>query len=252
MINLEEKLITEKRRQIDSMDKVSKHFESVLAEAEYEDIDILKRAGFDVNMYNSILRKRDRDCTGFEPSRVFHKDEIKNICLKYDLRFLPVEYYKGTLDAELPQKLKALPIPLSYTNSDNFRIVAPKSSFNLTERPKDPLLFYKLPDGLYYLVHKWGSDLSVFNRVKGFFKTYRFILPIVWVLSLITLNVFLVNNVHWSSYKPLPPDALDVPKWLFALSLLGSILFGASGCINWLFATESYTEDYNSEYKFKN
>lgn len=251
MINLEEKLISEKQDYIESMDKIAKHFEGVLAEAEVEDIAVLESAGFDISLYKKILKTRDRNVSLFEPSRIFHEDEIKILCLKYDLRFLPVKYYKGTLDSALPQKLKELGVSRRYTHSDDFRIVAPKSSFKLVERPKDPLLFYELGDGMFYLVHKWGADLSIFNRVKGFLKTYRFILPIVLVLSLIGFNVFLGNNVHWSSYKPLPPDVLDVPKWLFALSIIASVPFGALGSMNWLFETDSYEKDYNSEYKMR-
>jgi len=46
-----------------------------------------------------------------------------------------------------------------------FFIAAPAESFALQPRPIDPLLFCQLGDDLFYLVHKWGNDISVFRRL---------------------------------------------------------------------------------------
>ena len=37
---------------------------------------------------------------------VFTRQEIKDICIKYDLRFLRTEYFKAALDTEIAGKLK--------------------------------------------------------------------------------------------------------------------------------------------------
>lgn len=60
--------------------------------------------------------------------------------------------------------------PKAESRKPNCLIVAPKESFRLQERPKDPLFFYQINDEYFYLIHKWGNDLSVFRRIIGLFK----------------------------------------------------------------------------------
>lgn len=66
----------------------------------------------------------------------------------------------------------------------NFYILAPENMFSL-ERKKyvtkaelrkeeDPIIFFKINDSYYRMIHKWGNDLSIFRRILGFtFKNAR-------------------------------------------------------------------------------
>lgn len=65
----------------------------------------------------------------------------------------------------------------------NYKILAPKESFNLQTRPKDPLLFLELAGGTYYLVHKWGNDLSVFKSrlIKTMSLFILASLPVIYI-----------------------------------------------------------------------
>lgn len=116
----------------------------------------------------------------FKQERVFHISQIEETCNKYSLRFLPSVMYKGTIDKELPYKITNFEAAygvkcqcskpkndrwLSDGEVQNTFIMAPASSFELQEKPKDPLFFYKINEEYYYLIHKWGNDLNVFRRM---------------------------------------------------------------------------------------
>jgi len=181
----------------------------------------------------------------FDQSRVFHISQIEKTCNKYYLRFLPTAYYKGTLDEKLPFKVATFELAHgveleSYQDYDslgmqfyydmlnrkqekqkvnNSYIMAPKESFNLEQRPKDPLLFYKINDEYFYLIHKWGNDLSIARRLKSI-SSHRgsffyclltilllsaFLLPSVVGIILVVIfgAMTLVSGIMWSCGDPM-------------------------------------------------
>lgn len=111
----------------------------------------------------------------FNQERVFHISQIETLCKKYYLKFLPSVYYKGSIDPLLPVKINQFEIAYSVSCEKwNSYIAAPKTSFRLEEKPKDPLLFYKINDEYFYLIHKWGNDLSITRRILPLLATTRF------------------------------------------------------------------------------
>lgn len=95
---------------------------------------------------------------------IYSIDEIKAICIRYRLRFLNTKYFRREFPYEAVQKIKALET-LSGVKIEKFRIIAPGEAFNLEDANKDPMLFTELADGRYYLLHKWGKDLSWSRKV---------------------------------------------------------------------------------------
>jgi hypothetical protein len=111
----------------------------------------------------------------FAQDRVFHISQIEGICKKYRLRFLPTEMYKGVIDNDLPNRISTFEVAYNVRCTPyNTRIVAPKESFKLKERPKDPLMFYKINDEYFYLIHKWGNDLSISRAILPLFSNTLF------------------------------------------------------------------------------
>ncbi len=137
----------------------------------------------------------------FDQSRVFHISQIENICMKYYLRFLPSCLYKGAIDKELPYKINNFEAVYSVKCNSKYDgdperctgntfIVAPSESFKLKPKELDPLLFYSINDEYFYLIHKWGADLSITRRIKSFFSTPKpaIIVALCIVLALAYLN----------------------------------------------------------------
>ena len=98
------------------------------------------------------------------PENIYTIETIEKICIRYRLRFLDTKYFKPQFPYDALMKIKTI----ERTNGiriEKFRIIAPGEAFNLEDVNKDPLLFAELADGRYYLLHKWGKDLSWFRRV---------------------------------------------------------------------------------------
>ncbi len=107
---------------------------------------------------------------------VYSEQQVQKLCLKYRLRCLEVDYFKGKLDEAVPEKKKSF--KEAYTEvmgqevaEQDYRIVAPSEMFRLKNVPLDPLLMYRFKmDGAYYykLVHQWGGDLNSWRAVSSF------------------------------------------------------------------------------------
>ena len=129
------------------------------------------------NLYNELLTVKKRSNKDenksifklkFNPSKLrseklFHVEDIRKICIDYRLRFLDVKLFKGKIPNEAIKKLEEF--KNQHKNLDlELKIMAPSKLFEL-ENYDDPLLFAKLEDGYYYLIHKWGNDLSPMRKV---------------------------------------------------------------------------------------
>lgn len=137
--------------------------------------DALQRVGISTLETANVIKKkvdsRADETVSFKKERVFHISQIEAICNKYYLRFLPANYYKGSIDHELPTKITNFEAAYKVKcGTGNTLIMAPKESFKLQEQPKDPLFFYQINDDYYYLIHKWGNDLSVFRQIKALYS----------------------------------------------------------------------------------
>ena len=154
--------------------------EMILAAQEYDKLTkepgskaILKRIGFDEALEEfkqnaNQVNKRDELQKKYDRERIFDWQQIQSLCVKYRLRFLSTKLYKGTIDSKVTLKVSQFELAHQIkTEKDNYMIVAPKESFRLQSKPKDPLLFYDLGDGFYYLIHKWGNDLSFSRRINS-------------------------------------------------------------------------------------
>lgn len=150
----------------------------------------------------------------FNQDRVFHISQIEEICNKYYLKFLPTCLYKGSIDKDLPfkinnfetaYKVKCFSREREYNweeNKGNTFIIAPSESFKLQARPLDPLLFYKINDEYYYLIHKWGNDLNIFRRLKAIFSSQLLSFTVFHGVLLSIIYCF-INYEYPAVYVPL-------------------------------------------------
>ncbi len=111
-------------------------------------------------------RERITRITDPEPERIFDEAIIRDLCIKYRLRFLDAGLYKGELPAQAVHAIRLLE-----RRSDgplhSFKMMAPAEMFRLCDSEVDPLLFAPLGGGRYYLVHRWGKDLNAARIVLG-------------------------------------------------------------------------------------
>lgn len=132
--------------------------------------EVLERCGLNKNIlrgYNIYERLEENweSIKSFNQERVFHISQIKSICKKYHLKFFNVEYFEGKIPDNFNQVLS------DFENKYGVElygymlyVMAPAPQFNLTKKPKDPILFYQINNEYFYLIYKWGEDLSIFRR----------------------------------------------------------------------------------------
>lgn len=114
--------------------------------------------------------------------KIFHIAEIKKICVDYRLRFLDSSFFKGKIPNIALEKIDVLQKE-HQTNLCDFKIMGPSSIFQLKKKD-DPLLFVKISKNYYYLIHKWGNDLSAIRRVIVWpYKNLKTLLLTLFILS---------------------------------------------------------------------
>jgi len=160
-LNLLDQLQKEKARSIQKENDLLLEANRILSNEQAHEASILENLNRKNNSYDQVKPFRPA------PNKVYSLQQIKALCIRYRLRFLDTEFF----DAELPYaaiaKIKSLEkqwkTPLS-----NFKILAPKKMFNLSDADSDPILFLKLDDQRYYFIHQWGGKLSRFRALLAF------------------------------------------------------------------------------------
>ena len=124
-----------------------------------------------------------------ESHKIFHLDQIREVCIDYRLRFLDLKYFKGNVPKEAIAKISALEKNHD-TALDNFKVMAPSVLFRL-KKADDPLLFVPLGNKYFYLIHKWGDDLSFFRKAwawsfKNIWNLFITVMVVSFFATLIT------------------------------------------------------------------
>ncbi len=128
---------------------------------------------------------------------IFELEDIRELCLQYRLRFLSTKLFKPGFPAEAIAAIKATE-RVTGERIEAFMIAAPAEKFHLSDSNKDPLLFAPLSDGRFYLIHKWGDDMSPWRKYLNWPKRRLInlmlaILGISLALSLLVPNSFFTS-----------------------------------------------------------
>lgn len=119
-----------------------------------------------------------------ETDKIYHVDQIREICVDYRLRFLDTKYFKNQIPQEALNKIKQIEKEHELTLR-GFKIVAPSKMFKL-ENADDPLLFAPIGNGYFYLIHKWGNDLNFFRKAWAWpFKSLGNLIILTLLVSFI-------------------------------------------------------------------
>lgn len=119
------------------------------------------------------------------PESIFTIEQIRSVCIRYRMRFLDAELFKGEIPFEAIGKIKSIQ-KSQETQIKKFKILAPKRLFKLNDADADPLLFVPLTNGNYYLIHKWGTDMKWFRKVMSFpFQCFENLILTLLVLTLL-------------------------------------------------------------------
>ena len=135
-----------------------------------------------------------------DSNRLFHVDQIRKICIDYRLRFLDFNFFKGGVPDEAYTKLKEF--ELNHPDLDlNIKMMAPTKLFQL-ESYDDPLMFVSLDNNYYYMIYKWGNDMSYFRKL--FMWPYKNIYNILIYIAIISLlfTSFVPDGIFFYKNNP--------------------------------------------------
>jgi hypothetical protein len=158
-VNLKNQLtqIRNRREASTSVDVLDEVYE-VLHQAYCAERDLMHR------MTAKAVAQSEFSWAALDAKQLFTTDDIKQLCIQYRLRFLDASKFKGDIPFEAVTKTKDLEqrVGVEFTH---FKIVAPDDRFRLEDCDKDPLLFIRLSDRYYYLVHQWGNDMKWYRKL---------------------------------------------------------------------------------------
>jgi len=193
--NIEEKLQHLKHKRF-SEDSILDSVKEILQHDDLKDERILEN----LNRNNNI-DQNNFQFNKLETQNIYHKDQIRSICIDYRLRFLDAKHFKGELPYEAITKIKQLEKEHN-TELKGFKIIAPSKLFKL-ENADDPLLFASIGNDYYYFIHKWGNDLNPIRKwlMLPFRNFENLVFTTILISFLVTLLVpdGLFSNVMTSS-----------------------------------------------------
>ena len=181
--NIEHKLQDKRNKKCDS-EQILAEVQQILSEDSQKEEQIAHQLGS-----KNTNRENDFDFDLLESDKIFHIDQIREICIDYRLRFLNSSYFKGKIPQKAISKIKHLEAAHN-TEIKGFKIMAPSKLFKLEDKD-DPLLFAPIGNDYYYLIHKWGNDLHPLRKLFAWpFKNIANLALVVLLISyFVTLMV---------------------------------------------------------------
>lgn len=220
------------RGQQDFMDEVH----AVLADEQKKDDVIRAVVRSSRGVVSSSLHRVD-------PDRVFSGSAIRAMCIKYRLRFLDSGLFQGELPMQAIHAIRRMeeeargPV-LGY------KVMAPAVRFRLCDSEADPLLFVPIGEDCYYLVHKWGQDMSAWRAWLGWPVRSPLHLACTVVLCALVLTVLVPGYLIGASA---PTSYFSAPRAFFLV--WSTMVLGSFTVFGWFaFFGRFSTESWNSRY----
>ncbi len=192
-INLRSELIKEQSRQEILLDQVYSFLNTDAA----NDAGIIQRLS---NPGKELSVSREIKIEN--PDRIFSYQSIKNISIRYRLRFLESSFYNAGYPYDAIAEIKAFEKKYE-TTIHSFFIMAPSEAFELENINKDPLLFVRLNNNNFYLIHHWGNDLAWYRKILTWplqnLKTLLITLFAICLLFAFSLPSSVMNILNFES-----------------------------------------------------
>jgi len=180
--NLEERLLKLRKKRV-TPENILSEFHQIFV-ANQKERDLIKERlsspseditfGFDLDLLAS--------------EKIFHRDEIKRLCVDYRLRFLSAGYFKSEFPEEAISKIRAIE-KAHHISLKGLKVIAPAKLLKL-ENVDDPLLLAPMGNDYYYLIHKWGNDLHPFRKLLMWpYKNFENLVFTVFILSILLTSM---------------------------------------------------------------
>lgn len=128
-------------------------------------IERMKKIGVDLHQNNRKMYRIRRKARTIE-------DQIKHVCIKYDLKYLPLSHYAKMIPEDNIQEIEAY---MAVNRTYQLMIIAPSSHFgkeSIALKVLDPVVLDTAPI-IAKLVTTWGNDFSKLRRLRGLWVNSR-------------------------------------------------------------------------------
>lgn len=230
----------------DNQDFSSFDFESLFEEvnhifsfSERRETEVLRFFGQDSVIATGVNAKYQ------EPpvNTLFQEEQIKALCIKHRLRFLPSQLFCGEIPYEVIACIKRFENKHSASHL-NFFILAPSSFFLLKNVYASPLLFVQKKDGSFKLLCQWGDKLPWFVPIVRYpMRDYKSM-----IVSAIVFGFCMAvwaGIAGWMNY----PNVLKSILVKVPIMIVSAGLFSTVGLIYGLLTKTDFSSD-NWQNKF--
>lgn len=156
-VNLEKEML-QQRRKFKSESEILAEVQAIFVENENERNSIVTKLSA-----KSSTKVNHLQLDLLETDKIFHVDQIRQICIDYRLRFLESNIFKNEIPEEAITKIRMMEKEHN-TSLEGFRIIAPSKAFHLLNYD-DPLLFVPIGNDYYYLIHQWGTEMNPWRKL---------------------------------------------------------------------------------------
>ncbi|MCB0395567.1 MAG: hypothetical protein KDD36_02870 [Flavobacteriales bacterium] len=168
----------ERDRSLKMMDQLVSEARSQIAQEASREQEISSRLG------TSGIPSHMASYKNLNPDQVYSLSDLRAVCTRFRLRFLPSSYYRGNIPQPALHKIRRLEdLHPDFANAKYF-IAGPDKAFRLGDANADPLLFAALGNEKYLLIHRWGKDLAWYRRLLSL--PMRSILHMLGFLTLLS------------------------------------------------------------------
>jgi hypothetical protein len=201
-INIRTELLKQKKNSLKKTDFVLDEVNKILKAELFKEHNILNN----LKSYNKSFALLDEE--GLDETPIFRKEEIKDICVKYRLRFVDSQKFKGHFPYEAVLKIKDLNKHQG-KDLEGFKILAAPSVIKDKNNAGQILIFAPTIYGNYYLIHSWGQELKWMHKILSFplrnFETLGcclILLALITDLCIPTRHITLDRDAtYWCAYR---------------------------------------------------
>jgi hypothetical protein len=109
-----------------------------------------------------------------------HLDHIRDICLKYNLRFTDLKDYKGDVPYNVICQMKNDKEEFDKTHcygqwNSRFKIIAPVESIHTEKivRNLDPVILQYVDNDYWKILYHWGNDMTPIRRIVSHIRAHN-------------------------------------------------------------------------------
>ncbi|HPH83455.1 MAG TPA: hypothetical protein PL185_12830 [Flavobacteriales bacterium] len=173
----------------------------------------------------------------------YREDQIRSICVRYRLRFLPVKLYSGEVPYEVVSLIKKH--DHIHTERDNQYYILASVAFFLAKDPyAAPLLFSLSEDGRYELICQWGKEMPWYIPIIKYpYRDFRSMVfsSLIFGLTIVTLSSLLG---HFDTSNIFKSILIQVP----ILVLFAGVFSTLALCWGLVTHTDFSSDNWNSRF----